>query len=110
MIRECKLDVIIKSFVISPTPAGSVKSNSCGAIYHPEFHNGSPLCHGTIIIYWFRLTNPIEMEITVLIRNFGTIKKFQVLEAGCTNGISLRKQSALYGRYGPLCSRGRENH
>lgn len=27
-----------------------------------------------------------------------------------TNGISLRKQSALYGRYGPPCTSGRENH
>lgn len=50
------------------------------------------------------------MEIAVLIRNFGTIKKFQFLHARGTNGISLRKQSALYGRYGPLCRSGRENH
>lgn len=50
------------------------------------------------------------MEMASLIRNFGTIKKFQFLRAGSTNGITLRKQSALYGRYGPLCSSGRENH
>lgn len=62
------------------------------------------------IIYRFGLTNSIEMEIAILIRKFGTIKKFQFLHAGGTNGISLRKQSALYGRYGPLRTRGRENH
>lgn len=50
------------------------------------------------------------MEIAVLIRNFGTIKKFEYLGTGGTNGISLRKQSALYGRYEPLCRNGRENH
>lgn len=50
------------------------------------------------------------MEIGALIRNFGTIKKFQFLHTGATNGISLRKQSALYGRYGPLRSSRRENH
>lgn len=49
------------------------------------------------------------MEIVRLIRNFATIKKFPFPCSKGTNGISLRKQSALYGRYGPLSRQEREN-